>query len=133
MLIPRCFHLISSKDLGFIYRSFPSPPLVLLDPKAVTDYFHVAAWLPPSAKEGLCIFGVLLFISRRGTRRYNTHRLCAFLHPSSFTSTGSHYRILGLCAGWLTLIFRVRLNPRESSLTYGELLNRKSLSSSLLR
>lgn len=38
----------------FIYRSFPSPPLVLLNPKAITDYYHVAAWLPPSAKEGLC-------------------------------------------------------------------------------
>ena len=59
------------------------------------------------------IFEVLLFLSRRGTRRYNTHRLCACLHPSSFASTGSRYRILGLCAGWLTLIFRVRL-PRES-------------------
>lgn len=53
---------------------------------------------------------------------YRADGLCALLHPSSFTSTGSRYRILGLCAGWLTLIFRVRLNPRESSLTYGELV-----------
>ena len=116
MLIPRRFNSRSGKDLGFISRSFPSPPLVLLNPKAVTDYYHVAAWLPSSAKEGLyyllshtllttlfvlicliedfAIWGSLIYIAPRYPQD-NTHRLCAFLHPSSFASTGSRYRILG--------------------------------------
>ena len=87
MLIPRRFNSRSGKDLGFIYRSFPSPPLVLLNPKAINDFFTMLphGCLPRQRKDFIVSY-----------------------HTTTHYSFRFHRSIEDFCAGWLTLIFRVR-------------------------